>query len=54
MQQGRQYDFGINLDREREGLEEEMHQIRLTTVNFATWEMEEMLAYYRQKVRELE
>jgi hypothetical protein len=54
MQQGRQYDFGINLDREREGLAEEMHQLSLTTVKFATWELEEKLAYYRQKVRELE
>jgi hypothetical protein len=59
MQQGRQYDFGLNLDREREGLAEEMHQLSLTTVKFATWELatwelEEKLAYYRQKVRELE
>lgn len=54
MQQGRQYDFGINLDREREGLAEEMHKLSLTTVKFATWELEEKLAYYRQKVRELE
>ena len=43
MQQGRQYDFGLNLDREREGLAEEMRQLSLTTVKFATWELEEML-----------
>jgi len=54
MQQGRQYDFGLNLDREREGLAEEMHQLSLTTVKFATWELEEKLAYYRAKVKELE
>ena len=54
MQQGRQYDFGLNLDREREGLADEMHQLSLTTVKFATWELEEKLAYYREKVKELE
>jgi len=54
MQQGRQYDFGLNLDREREGLAEEMHQLSLTTVKFATWELEEMLKDYKQKVKSLE
>ena len=54
MQQGRQYDFGINLDREREGLAEEMHQLSLTTVKFQTWELEEKLEYYLQKVKSLE
>ena len=54
MQQGKQYDFGLNLDREREGLAEEMHQLSLTTVKFATYELEEMLKYYLEKVRELE
>jgi hypothetical protein len=54
MQQGRQYDFGLNLDREREGLADEMHQLSLTTVKFATWELEEMLKHYREKVKELE
>jgi hypothetical protein len=29
MQQGRQYDFGLNLDREREGLADEMHQLSI-------------------------
>jgi hypothetical protein len=47
MQQGRQYDFGLNLDIEREGLAEEMHQLSLTTVKFATWELEEMLKEYK-------
>jgi hypothetical protein len=54
MQQGRQYDFGINLDIEREGLAEEMQQLSLTTVKFATWELEEMLKEYKQKVKYLE
>ena len=54
MQQGRQYDFGLNLDREREGLAEEMHQLSLTMVKFATWELEEMLKEYKQKVKSLE
>ena len=54
MQQGRQYDFGLNLDREREGLADEMHQLSLTTVKFATWELEEMLKHYLQKVKEME
>jgi hypothetical protein len=54
MQQGRQYDFGINLDIEREGLAEEMRQLSLTTVKFATWELEEMLKDYREKVKSLE
>ena len=54
MQQGRQYDFGLNLDREREGLAEEMHQLSLTTVKLATWELEEMLQEYREKVKSLE
>jgi hypothetical protein len=31
-----------------------MKELSLTTVKFATWELEEMLAYYRKKVRELE
>ena len=54
MQQGRQYDFGLNLDREREGLAEEMHQLSLTTVKFATWELEEMLQDYKKKLKEYE
>ena len=54
MQQGKQYDFGLNLDREREGLAEEMKQLSLTTVKFQTYELEEMLKYYLEKVRELE
>ena len=54
MQQGRQYDFGLNLDREREGLAEEMHQLSLTTVKFATWELEEMLQDYKNKLKEYE
>ena len=54
MQQGRQYDFGLNLDRESEGLAEEMHQLSLTTVKFATWELEEMLKEYKEKVKSLE
>jgi len=54
MQQGRQYDFGLNLDREREGLADEMHQLSLTTVKLATWELEEMLKHYCEKVKDLE
>jgi hypothetical protein len=54
MQQGRQYDFGLNLDREREGLAEEMHRLSLTTVKFQTYELEEMLKHYLQKVKEME
>jgi len=54
MQQGRQYDFGLNLDREREGLADEIHQLSLTTVKLATWELEEKLAYYLEKVKDLE
>lgn len=54
MQQGRQYDFGLNLDRESEGLAEEMHQLSLTTVKYATWELEEMLKEYKEKVKSLE
>ena len=54
MQQGRQYDFGLNLEREREGLAEEMHELSLTTVKFATWELEEMLQDYKDKVKSLE
>ncbi len=54
MQQGRQYDFGLNLDREREGLAEEMHQLSLTTVKFATWELEYMLQDYKNKLKEYE
>ncbi len=54
MQQGRQYDFGLNLDKERQGLSEEMHSLSNSTVKFMTYELEEKLAYYRDKVKELE
>lgn len=54
MQQGRQYDFGLNLDKEREGLAEEMHRLSLTETKFATFELEEKIEYYKQKVSELE
>jgi len=35
-------------------LAEEMHQLSLTTVKFATWELEEMLKEYKEKVKSLE
>ena len=54
MQQGRQYDFGLNLDKEREGLADEMHQLSLTTVKFATFELEEKAEYYKGLVKDLE
>ena len=53
MQQGRQYDFAINLNREQEGLADEMHQLSLSTVKYATYELQDKIAYYKEKVKGL-
>jgi len=53
MQQGRQYDFALNLDREHEGLADKMHELSLRTVKYATYELQDKISYYKEKVKGL-
>ncbi len=54
MQQGRQFDFGQRLDAEKKGLAMAMAEKSLQTVKFQTWELEEMIEHYKQKVSQLQ
>ncbi len=53
MQQGRQYEFAKNLDKESEGKADAMHVASLQTVKFMDFELEEMIAEYKAKIADL-
>jgi len=53
MQQGRQYEFAKNLDKESKGKADAMHIASLQTVKFYDWELEEMIAEYKAKLEDL-
>ena len=53
MQQGRQFEFAKNLDKESPGKADAMHVASLQTTKFADYELEEMIEHYKQKLNEL-
>ena len=53
MQQGRQYEFAKGLDAESEGKADAMHVASLQTVKYQTWELEEMIVEYQDKLSKL-
>ena len=53
MQQGRQFEFAKNLDKESQGKADAMHVASLQTVKFADYELEEMIEDYKQKLNEI-
>ncbi len=48
MQQGKQYEFAKNLDKESKGKADAMHVASLQTVKYQTYELEEMIEYYKK------
>lgn len=53
MQQGQQFIFAKNLDKESVGKADAMHVASLQTVKFQNWELEEMITDYKQKIEQL-
>ena len=53
MQQGQQFIFAQNLDKESKGKADAMHVASLQTVKFADFELEEMITEYKQKLNEI-
>lgn len=50
MQQGQQFIFAKNLNKEKEGLADEMHALSLQTTKFKDYELEDMIAEYKEKL----
>ena len=53
MQQGKQWDFGINLNREKEGLAELMAEEAKKTVKYLDYELEELIKFYKKAATDL-
>tara|TARA_R110000803_G_scaffold42724_1_gene91493 strand:+ start:3089 stop:3247 length:159 start_codon:yes stop_codon:yes gene_type:complete len=52
MQQGQQFIFAQNLDKEAPGKADAMHVASLQTVKFMDYELEEMITEYKQKLKD--
>ena len=53
MQQGQQYIFAQNLDKESKGKADAMHVASLQTVKYMDFELEEMIADYKERLADL-